>query len=84
MIGTTPSTTLAHLRHALLQASSNQEAVIEEKMDGLDFADADEGCEIGAIHSQTRQSLPRRKTFDKSEEIETAQTNHPWSPFEKT
>ena len=47
MIGTTPSTTLAHLRHALLQASSNQEAVIEQKMDGLDFADADEGCEIG-------------------------------------
>ena len=57
---------MAYLHHALLQASSYQEAFAEEKMDGSNIHDADEGCEIGAAYFQARENLPQRKMVDQS------------------
>ena len=80
MIGTA---LMAYLHHALLQASSYQEAFAEEKMDGSNIHDADEGCEIGAAYFQARENLPQRKMVDQSEEAETIETNDTWSSLQE-
>lgn len=80
MIGTA---LMAYLHHALLQASSYQETFAEEKMDGSDIHDADEGCEIGAAYFQARENLPQRKMVDQSEEAETIETNDTWSSLQE-
>ena len=74
---------MAYLHHALLQASSYQEAFAEEKMDGSNIHDADEGCEIGAAYFQARENLPQRKMVDQSEEAETIETNDTWSSLQE-